>query len=117
MTGHKRLAGRGVRTGSMPKGSNKGQHAMQKISIWDEDARRLMESEKTLRQVMSALRIQAEIQLNSEPPLLARHGLSGKTPAVQIGDGDFWTYTGDKSMDAASLRLLLESLQEKQLLR
>lgn len=90
---------------------------MQKINLWDENSQRLMALEKNLRVLMSAMRIQAEVQLNNEPPLLARNGINGKTPAVQINDGDFWTHTPGEPVSVENLEKLLAALRREKILK
>lgn len=90
---------------------------MQKITLWDENSQRLMALESNLRLVMSAMRIRAEVQLNSEPPLLARNGINGKTPAVQVNDGDFWTHIPGKPVSVESLEALLTALRREKILK
>lgn len=90
---------------------------MQKINLWDENSQRLMALEKNLRVLMSAMRIQAEVQLNNEPPLLARNGINGKTPAVQINDGDFWTHTSGEPVSVENLEKLLAALRREKILK
>ena len=46
-----------------------------------------------LGEIMKRLRIQADLQLNSEEPLLSRHHLIGRTPAVQVRGGSIWRCT------------------------
>jgi len=89
---------------------------MHKVTLWDENALRLMEAETNLRIVMHELGIVADVQLNSEPPLLARHGVNGKTPALQVDDGDIWTYSAKQSVDVEGLRSLLLVLIERRIL-
>lgn len=83
-----------------------------KITLWDDDAKRLIVLEKNLRVALRALSLEAAIQLNSEPPLLARHGLNGKTPAVQIADGPFWTHRVGQSISAEEFTTLLTALRQ-----
>lgn len=90
---------------------------MQKITIWDENSLRLMESEKNLRIVMTAMSIKAKIQLNNEPPLIARNGINGKTPAIQINDGDFWTHTIGEPIHIENLEKLFSRLRENKILK
>lgn len=89
---------------------------MQKISIWDENSQRLMASAQNLRGVMKELHIMAEVQLNNEPPLLARNRINGKTPAVQVNDGDFWTHTIGAVISVDSMKVLLTALRSKKIL-
>ena len=89
---------------------------MQKIGLWDDNAQRLTALERNLRVVMKAMNIKAEVQMNNEPPLLARHGINGKTPAVQVNDGDFWTHVPDELISVENLEKLFTALRREKIL-
>ncbi len=64
---------------------------IKKITIWDNDPSRIAQIEQSLMLVMKDLGIKYEISSMSEPPLLSRMGLYGKTPALEI-NGNYWTW-------------------------
>jgi hypothetical protein len=82
------------------------------ITLWDENAQRLHTMEANLAVVLRRLGITAQIRLNSEPPLLARTGLNGKTPAVQVDDGDFWRHTVGEAIGEQQFMSLLSRLRD-----
>ncbi len=61
-----------------------------KFIIWDDNARRINAMEPRLKSVLTRHGIKALIQSNCEPPLLSRFNLIGRTPAIQLDDGEFW---------------------------
>lgn len=83
----------------------------QEIIIWDESAPRLNAMEPNLRVALHRLGIKAHIQTNCEPPLLARHNLTGTTPAVQINGGDFWRHTVGEVITVEQFMALLHKLR------
>ncbi len=64
---------------------------MIKITLWDENAPRLQNIQANLSRALQALSMKAEIECQSEPPLLNRMGLAGTTPVVEI-DEHCWRY-------------------------
>lgn len=90
---------------------------MQTIIIWDEDYKRIKTMERNLQNAMQQEKIIARIQLNVEPPLIARHNLLGKTPVVQVDDSDFWSITPGKTISTQSFQELLILLRKNQILQ
>ena len=86
------------------------------IIIWDDDAGRIHVMEPNLRVALRKRGLDAHIQTNCEPPLLARHGLTGSTPAIQINGGDFWRHTVGQAISADQFESLLGTLQTRGLL-
>lgn len=87
-----------------------------KITIWDNNSQRLMRLEATLRIVMKKMNIKADVQLNSEIPLLQRHGLHAKVPTIQIDNGEFWTHEIDAEINTETFENLFRMLQKQKLL-
>ena len=85
-----------------------------RVDLWDENAARVMESEKSLFSVLVEMGVSARVQINSEPPMIVRSGMAGKTPAIQVNGGDIWTYTPSTAMTCQSLRNLLMYLRKTQ---
>lgn len=76
------------------------------IVIWDEDVHRIQRMESAVGRVLGRLNVKMAVSSNCEPPLLARHNLYGKTPALQIGQ-DFWSKTPGRDLTDAELEGLL----------
>lgn len=81
------------------------------ITLWDDNAGRINSMEPNLRVALQRLGLKARIQTNCEPPLLARHNLTGTTPAVQINGGDYWRHTVGQAVSADQFEALLRRLQ------
>ena len=60
------------------------------IQILDNDARRIAEIDRNINLALRELKINALVTSNSEPPSLAREGLIGKVPVLQIAD-KYWS--------------------------
>ena len=86
------------------------------IIIWDDDAGRIHIMEPNLRVALRKRGLDARIQTNCEPPMLARHGLTGNTPAIQVNGGDFWRHTAGEAISADQFEALLGKLQSRGLL-
>lgn len=86
------------------------------IIIWDDNASRIHAMEPNLRVALQRLGVRASIQTNCEPPLLARHNLTGTTPAVQVNGGEFWRHTVGEAVSAGQFEILLRKLQTMGLL-
>ena len=84
----------------------------QLITIWDDSAQRLHAMEASLVIALRRLGIKAQLLTNSEPPLLARVGLTGKTPAIQVNDGDFWRHTAGEAISESQFVSLLSRLRK-----
>lgn len=87
-----------------------------KITLWDSNSQRLLRLEATMRVVMKEMNIQADVQLNSEPPLLKRHGLHTKIPTIQVDNGEFWTHEIDEEINVETFQEFFEILQKQKLL-
>lgn len=86
------------------------------INIWDENIARVIQIERNLACAMRNVGVTAKVQLNSEPPQLMRLNLIGRTPAIQIDDGEFWRHTVGEVMTVEQLEHLLRKLQKEGLL-
>lgn len=75
----------------MPENSTEQERQL--VIIWDDMAQRIHAMEPALQIVFKQLDIDAKIQVNCEIPLLSRNGRIGKTPAIQVNDGDMWNHT------------------------
>lgn len=82
---------------------------MVKISLWDEDHARLMALESNLQTALKELKLEAEVDLNCEPPLIGRNGLVGKLPAVQFNGGWFWHHQQGKTISTQAFLALLKN--------
>lgn len=60
------------------------------VVIWDLDAKRIHEIDCNLHNAAGSLGMKAKISSMSEPPLVARMGLSGRVPVLEI-KGDYWS--------------------------
>lgn len=60
-----------------------------KITIWDDDADRITLAERHIRAACKKLDLAVQIDSQSEPPLLARMNLTGKTPLFE-SNGLYW---------------------------
>jgi hypothetical protein len=105
-------AGHTARLGSKRETPGENAVSEQIINLWDESAQRLHAMEANLAVALRRLGITAQIQINSEPPLLARAGLSGKTPAIQVNDGDFWRHTIGEAISEHQFMSLLGRLRD-----
>lgn len=88
----------------------------QQIILWDDNADRVHRMEPALHTALQKMQIPASIQINCEPPLLSRHQLIGKTPAVQINGGDFWRHTIGEAITEEQFLVLLNKLKRHSLL-
>lgn len=59
------------------------------ITLWDNDAPRIAQIERNLHQAMRNLGLQGQVDIMSEPPLLARMGMLNEVPVLEIG-GLYW---------------------------
>ncbi len=59
------------------------------ITLWDNDAARITEIERNLHQAMRNLSLRGQVDIMSEPPLLARMGMLNEVPVLEIG-GLYW---------------------------
>lgn len=83
-----------------------------KIVIWDSDTNRISTSCNNLILAMQFLHIKCQIEIMSEPPLIARMGLTGRLPTLEI-DGDFWTWKEGKAITKEAATVLLKRLAAK----
>lgn len=81
------------------------------ITIWDQDYARIKSMERNLQNAIKQMKIKARIQLNIEPPLIARNNLLGRTPVVQIDDGIFWRLEPGITISTQNFVILLEKLK------
>lgn len=79
------------------------------ITIWDDNAACIHRMEDVVHRAARALHLNILVSSNCEPPLLARNGLYGKTPALQIGD-NFWSKTPPREMTKEEVEDLLRRL-------
>ena len=81
------------------------------ITIWEDNALRMNEMEPNLKMALKRVGLKARIQLNSEVPLLSRQKLLGRTPAVQVNDGDMWFHTTGVAITSEQFEALLYKLR------
>lgn len=84
----------------------------QLIIIWDDLAQRINAMEPALQQALKALNIDSGVQINCEVPLLSRHQLIGRTPSIQVNDGDFWSCTYGEPITEGQFIWLLTHLKK-----
>ena len=60
------------------------------ITVWEADVAVLHPLLVNLKEALRNLNMKASIQINSEPPHLARHGILGKTPVIEI-NASMWS--------------------------
>lgn len=80
---------------------------MSGFCIWDENARRAMEIKRMLIKAMDGRMEMPEIVIHSEPPMLARHHMTGNTPAIEYQD-TLWHCKGN--MTETRVRQLVEKI-------
>ncbi len=80
------------------------------IVIWDMDARRINRIEKNLRVAMKQFGIPGLVKSMSEPPLIGRTGLLGKTPVLEIGN-KYWSLKPGSDISLEQCSALLRKLQ------
>ncbi len=88
----------------------------QKIVIWDLSAERIQAMEASLCLAMRRLGIRADVQFNSEEPLLSRHNLLGRTPAVQVNGGGMWRCAEGRPVSEEEFAALFTRLREEKLM-
>jgi len=89
----------------------------QRIVIWELSAERIQAMERSLRRAMRRLGLAAQVQFNSEEPLLSRHQLLGSTPAVQVNGGELWRCRPGESITEEEFVDLFTLLRRNGLLR
>lgn len=85
------------------------QGAHMEVTIWDDNAARIQRMEGVVHKAARALKLKLLVNSNCEPPLLARNGLYGKTPALQVGD-HFWSKTPPRELTQHEVEGLLRKL-------
>lgn len=83
------------------------------IILWDDNAERLHKMEASLQKALQKIKIQARIQINAEPPLLSRNHLIGKTPVIQINNGDYWYIMYGEIITEQQFFVLLNKLKRE----
>lgn len=81
------------------------------IRILDIDARRIAEIDRSINLALREMRIDALVTSNSEPPSLAREGLIGKVPVLEIA-GKYWSIPGKRAFTKEECIQLLTKLQQ-----
>ena len=79
------------------------------IVIWDIDAARINDIDRNLRQAMKELGLRGQVTSMSEPPLVARMGLLGKTPVLEI-NSLYWSLPQGEEITLGQCRILLFTL-------
>lgn len=80
-----------------------------RIIIWDLNAERISVIDRNLCLALQNRGIRGEIICMSEPPLLARMGLSHKVPVLEIG-GMHWSHTPGEEISIEACEKLLSIL-------
>lgn len=83
-----------------------------KIVIWDTDARRATEISRNLGLAMRAAACRYDLEIMSEPPLVARAGLNGRLPVLEV-DGMLWTWKVGEGIPEEAAAMLLRKLEEE----
>lgn len=76
------------------------------ITIWDDDARRMAAIDRNLHLALAELTMKAVVLRISEPPLLSRERLLGRTPVLEI-DGRYWSLRPGETISIEDCRKLL----------
>ena len=95
----------------VPVPEGHGMNEKRKIVIWDTDARRAAEISRNLGLAMRATGVRRDLEIMSEPPLVARTGLNGRLPALEA-DGMFWTWKVGEGIPEEAAAALLRRLEE-----
>lgn len=82
--------------------------SLQTFYIWDEDAERATKLQDLLIKALDACNVSNQIFINSEPPMLARHGMTGYTPAVQYNEKTW--YCKNKNINEAGISELVAKM-------
>ncbi len=83
-----------------------------KIVIWDTDAGRAMEISRSLGLAMRTTGFRHDLEIMSEPPLVARAGLNGRLPVLEV-DGMLWTWKVGEGIPEEAAVALLRRLEEQ----
>ena len=83
---------------------------MNKLKLWDADADRIQATTRNLAEAMRSTGIALEVEVMAEAPLIARTGLSGRLPALEI-DGDYWIWRVGEVIPVAAIEALLRRLR------
>lgn len=87
---------------------------IREIVVWDLSANRIHIMEKNLKIALREVGMEAVVRFNSEEPLLSRHRLIGKTPAVQVDKGEIWRCTPGEAISEEAFVRLLRELQRRE---
>ena len=79
------------------------------ITIWDSSPRRIAVIDRNLHRAAEREGLRLRIGVMSEPPLLGRHNLEGRVPALEIA-GRFWRLRPFDIFTEAECRTLLRAL-------
>ena len=79
------------------------------ITIWDDNPGRAVNIHGKLAAALQKMKIKAGISIQSEPPLIARQNLTGKTPTLEIA-GAYWCKTPGKEPGETDLANLLHKV-------
>ncbi|WP_168732502.1 hypothetical protein [Desulfovibrio desulfuricans] len=78
-----------------------------KVVIWDSDTDRISASCNNIHLAMQFLHIKLQIEIMSEPPLIARMGLTGRLPTLEI-NGNFWAWKEGEAITREAAIMLLQ---------
>jgi hypothetical protein len=76
------------------------------ITIWDDDGQRIATIDRNLHLALAELGMKAVVLSISEPPLLSRERLLGRTPMLEIG-GRYWSLRPGETISTEDCRKLL----------
>lgn len=79
------------------------------IGVWDDDPNRAARIQLCVESVLRKNGIRGYVVVNCEPPQLSRTTLSGRFPALEIGN-DFWTLIPGREFTKAEIEALLRRL-------
>lgn len=82
-----------------------------KIVIWDTNAGRASEISRNLGLAMRTTGLRYDLEIMSEPPLVARTGLNGRLPVLEV-DGMLWTWKVGEGIPEEAAVTLLRRLEE-----
>ena len=82
-----------------------------RVTIWDSSPARIAAIERNLLAAAAQESLALRLAVMSEIPLLARHGLEGAVPALEIA-GKFWRLRPFDIFTEAECRTLLRALAQ-----
>lgn len=82
---------------------------MEEIALWAEEPEMIRACEAAVHAALRAVGIEARLIVNSEPPLIARHGLAARLPALEIRQM-YWTLRPGRAFTESEVTALLRTV-------